>query len=125
MKKYIHVTKEVRQELAEVFKVGDRAVWNALSFDKERGETDRAKRIRMFALQKGGIVMVVSPEMETLHDSDDYMRQYLPNDVMLEFSKKKEDAGCYVYHKGVKVRHYDKVMVSDIPEIQKWAATLR
>ena len=34
MKKYIHVTKEVRQELAEVFKVGDRAVWNALSFDK-------------------------------------------------------------------------------------------
>ena len=51
MKKYIHVTKEIRQELAEVIKVGDRAVWNALSFDKERGETDRAKRIRMFALQ--------------------------------------------------------------------------
>ena len=44
--------------------------------------------------------------------------------MMLEFSK-KEDAGCDVYHKGVKVRHYDKVMVSDIPEIQNWAATLR
>lgn len=125
MKKYIHVTKEVRQELAEVFKVCDRAVWNALSFDKERGETDRAKRIRKFALQKGGIVMVVSPEMETLHDSDDYMRQYLPNDVMLEFSKKKEDAGCYVYHKGVIVRHYDKVMVSDIPTIQNYARNLK
>lgn len=125
MKRFINVTKEVRQELAKVFNVGDRAVWNALSYDKERGETDRAKRIRKFALQKGGIVRVVSPELETLHDSDDYMRQYLPNDVMLEFSKKKEDAGCEVYHKGVKVRHYDKVMVSDIPEIQNWAATLR
>lgn len=34
MKKYIHVTKEVRQELAEVFKVGDRAVWNALSLTR-------------------------------------------------------------------------------------------
>ena len=37
MKKYIHVTKEVRQELAKVFKVGDRTVRNALLFDKERG----------------------------------------------------------------------------------------
>ena len=32
MKKYIHVTKEVRQELAKVFKVGDRTVRNALLF---------------------------------------------------------------------------------------------
>ena len=124
MKRFINVTKEVRQELARVFNVGDRAVWNALSFDKDRGETDRAKRIRMFALQKGGIVMVVCPEMGMLHDSDNYMRKYLPNDVLLEFSK-KDDAGCDVYHKGVKVRHYDNVMVSDIPEIQNWAATLR
>ena len=45
--------------------------------------------------------------------------------LLKHFSKKKEDAGCDVYHKGVKVRHYDKVMVSDIPEIQNWAATLR
>ena len=125
MKKYIHVTKEVRQELAEVFKVGDRAVWNALSFDKERGETDRAKRIRMFALQKGGIVMVVSPEMETLHDSDDYMRQYLPNGVLLEFEKEAGNGGCNVYLKGDMVRRYDNVQVRDIPAIQNWAATLR
>ena len=50
MKRFINVTKEVRQELAKVFNVGDRAVWNALSYDKERGETDRAKRIRMLHL---------------------------------------------------------------------------
>ncbi|MEE1140282.1 MAG: hypothetical protein UHP25_02730 [Prevotella sp.] len=124
MKKYIHVTKEVREHLMNNFGVTNVMVWYALTFHPNRGNSDLAKRIRMFALQKGGIVMVVSPEKETLHDSDDYMRQYLPNDVMLEFSK-KEDAGCDVYHKGVKVRHYDKVMVSDIPEIQNWAATLR
>lgn len=124
MKKYIHVTKEVRQELAKVFKVGDRAVWNALNYDKERGETERAKRIRTFALQKGGIVMVTKPEVETLHDSDDYMRQYFPNGVELEFSK-KDDAGCDVLYKGEVVRHYDNVMVSDIAAIQKYASELR
>lgn len=124
MKRYIHVTKEVRQELAKVFNVGDRVVWNALNFDKERGDTDRAKRIRLFAIQKGGIVMVVTPEVETLHDSDDYMRQYFPNGVELEFSK-KDDAGCDVLYKGVVVRHYDNVMVRDIPAIQKYASELK
>lgn len=66
MEKYIHVTKEVRLCLAKTFNVSDKTVRNALSFDKKRGETDCAKRIRKFALQKGGIVMVVAPEVEVL-----------------------------------------------------------
>lgn len=38
---------------------------------------DLAKKIRSLALQRGGIVMVEAPEMDTLHDADGYMRQYL------------------------------------------------
>ena len=87
MKKYIHVTKEVRQELAKVFKVGDRTVRNALLFDKDRGDTDCAKRIRMFALQKGGIVMAVVPEVEVLYDYDGMISQYFPNGAKLETDK--------------------------------------
>ena len=84
MKKYIHVTKEVRQELAKVFNVGDRTVRNALLFDKDRGDTDCAKRIRMFALQKGGIVMAVVPEVEVLYDYDGMISQYFPNGAKLD-----------------------------------------
>ena len=35
------------------------------------------------------------------------------------------DGGCDVFHKGMKVRHYENVLVRDIPEIQNWASTLR
>lgn len=73
-------------------------------------------------MERGGIVMVEVPEMRTLFDSDGYMRQYLPNDTMLEFSY--EDGGCDVYHKGLKVRRYENVVVSDIKGIQRWASEL-
>lgn len=79
MEKYIHVTKDVRLYLAKTFNVSDKTVWNALNFDKKRGETDCAKRIRKFALQKGGIVMVVVPEVEVLYDYDGVISQYFPN----------------------------------------------
>lgn len=122
MKKYIHVTKEVREHLMKSFGVSGVMVWKALTFESE---SDLANKIRKAAFGNFGILMTKSAAVETLHDSDDYIRQYLPNDVLLEFSKKKSDSGCDVYHKGVKVRHYDQVLVSDIPAIQSWASTLR
>lgn len=90
--------------------------FNAIRFDDRRGETELARKVRKLAMERGGIVMVEIPEIETLHDADGYMRQYLPNDVLLEFSR--EDGGCDVFHKGMKVRHYENVLVRDIPEIQ-------
>lgn len=124
MKRYIHIMKADREFIMSAFGVTGKTVQNALRFDEERGNTDLAKRIRKLAMDRGGIVMAVNPEVETLFDSDDYMRQYLPNGVLLEFSK-MDDAGCDVFHKGELVRHYDKVVLSDIPGIQNWAATLR
>ena len=108
-----------------LFKVTGRTVDNALRFDAERGNTDLARKIRKVAMEHGGIVMVVSPEAETLFDADGYMRQYLPNGVLLEFEKEAGNGGCNVYLKGDMVRRYDNVQVRDIPAIQNWAATLR
>ena len=51
------------------------------------------------------------------------MRQYLPNGVMLEFNK--NDGNGSVFFKGKEVRHYDRVMVSEIKFIQDWAMTLK
>ncbi len=124
MKKYIHIKKEDREFIMTALNVTERMVYYAIRFEGERGNTDLARKIRKLALERGGITMVVIPEYETLFDSDDYMRQYLPNGVMLEFEK-KGNGGCDVLHKGEIVRHYDNVMVRDIPAIQNWATTLR
>lgn len=123
MKKYIHIKREDREFIAKAFGITERSVFNAIRFDDRRGETELARKVRKLAMERGEIVMVEIPEIETLHDADGYMRQYLPNDVLLEFSR--EDGGCDVFHKGMKVRHYENVLVRDIPEIQNWALTLR
>lgn len=123
MKKYIHIKKEDREFIAKAFGITERSVFNAIRFDDRRGETELARKVRKLAMERGGIIMVELPEVETLHDADGYMRQYLPNDVLLEFSR--ENGGCDVFHKGMKVRHYENVLVKDIPEIQNWASTLR
>lgn len=125
MKRYIHIQKADREFILNLFKVTGRTVDNALRFDAERGNTDLARKIRKVAMEHGGIVMVVSPEAETLFDADGYMRQYLPNGVLLEFEKEAGNGGCNVYFKGDMVRRYDNVQVRDIPAIQNWAATLR
>lgn len=120
MKKYIHVTKEVRLKLMAIFNVGDRVVWNALNFDKERGMTDTAKRIRECAKKNGGIVMNELPEVETLHDADGYMRQYFPNGAMLECNKK--DGHVDLLYKGSKVAAFDDVKISQLEVIQHLAS---
>lgn len=122
MKRYIHVTKDVREFLAKAFKVTDRTVWYAITFEKDN---QLHRKIQMLALKKGGILMNELPALETFHDHDGYMRQYLPNDAILEFGKTPETKGGAVFFKGEKVREYKEVMVSEIIDIQNWAKTLR
>lgn len=123
MKRYIHITKENREFLMKAFGVSRKTVQNAVMFDGERGDSDLAKRIRKLALERGGIPMVTSPEVETLFDSDGYMRQYFPNGAMLEVSKK--DASGDIFFKGENVRHYDRVEIPDMYAIQDWAQALK
>ncbi len=122
MEKYIHVTKEVRLYLAKTFNVSDKTVRNALSFDKKRGETDCAKRIRKFALQKGGIVMVVAPEVEVLYDYDGVINQYFPNGAKLESDKNTGDTE--LFYKGECVARWDNIKLREMDTIQQLAAGL-
>lgn len=122
MEKYIHVTKEVRQCLAKTFNVSDKTVRNALGFDKKRGETDCAKRIRKFALQKGGIVMVVVPEVEVLYDYDGVINQYFPNGAKLESDKNTGDTE--LFYKGERVARWEDIKLRDMDTIQQMVAGL-
>lgn len=123
MKKYIHITKEDRMFIMKALGVTERTVFNAIRFDSKRGDTELARKIRKLAMERGGIVMVEIPEIECLFDADGYMRQYLPNNTILEFSF--ENGGCDVFHKGEKVRHYENVVVSNIKNIQNWVLALK
>lgn len=80
-KRVIEVTKETRDFLQQAFDVTGTMVWYALNFDEKRGQSDLAKRIRNLALQKGGVVLNIGPEIETIHSADGRMRQYFPHDV--------------------------------------------
>jgi len=121
MKKQIAVSKADREFLAKLFKVTVRTVFNALSTKYE--DNDLHKRIRKAAMNRGGVVMVTLPAMETFHDADGIMRQYMPNGAILEFSKK--DGSGHVYFNGKEISTYENVTIPMIYEIQERAAALR
>lgn len=123
MKKYIHIQKADREFIAKLFGITERTIFNAIHFEDMSEGNELAKKIRKVALERGGIVMVEAPETEVLHDADGYMCYYISGGILLEFSKK--EPVCDVYKHGEKVRHFEKVMTSDIQGIQDWAATLR
>lgn len=83
-RKQIEVTKEVRAEIKKAFKCSDMTLWRALNFGND---TPTSLRIRKFAKQKGGVLLLLTPATETIHDADGYMRQYFENGAMLEADK--------------------------------------
>lgn len=66
-RKQIEVTKEVRAEIKKAFKCSDMTLWRALNFSND---TPTSLRIRKFAKQKGGVLLLLTPATETIHDAD-------------------------------------------------------
>lgn len=93
---------------------------NALTFSYE---SDTCRRIRKLALQRGGVVMVVATELETIHDADDMMKQLLPNGAVMELNKKTGTA--IVYYKGEPRIHVENIGVKEIDALQKSALELK
>lgn len=122
-KRVIEVTKETRDFLQKAFDVTATMVWYALNFDEKRGQSDLAKRIRSLALQKGGVVLNIGPEVETIHSADGRMRQYFPHDVILE-ADTRSTGQVAVYKKGELQRIWDNPGVSELDGIQNWAMSL-
>lgn len=122
MEKYIAVTKENREFLAKAFRVSKPTVARALTFAERGGMTEKAEKIRSLARQRGGVLMVATPWMETMHDADGYMRQYFPNDVMLECNM--NTGRVDIIKDGRSVKHYNNVMIDQLPAIQAEAQNL-
>lgn len=123
MKKRIDTTKEMRQKAMKVFHVTEQTVFNAICFDSKRGDTDKAKRIRSYILQNGGIVMVELPEVETIHDAEGMMRQYFPNGGIIEVNKNTGDAA--IYFNGEKIVSFDNIYVWQLELLQEVASKMK
>jgi len=120
MKKYIDITKAVRQDIKKAFGVTEQMISYALRFDSTNGMSDKAKRIRSYALQKGGIMMVVGKEVETIHDCDGYMRQYFPNGAMVEVDKSTGNAT--IYWDGWSMVSFGNIKVTELTILQNIAS---
>lgn len=122
MKRYIHIARTDRAFIEKAFRVTGRTIDNALRFDERRGNSDTAKRIRKIALERGGVVMVVSPEVETMHDYDGVISQYFPNGAKIEIDK--ETGSVSVYYRGDAVATFEDVRFDRLQHIQGMAAAL-
>lgn len=69
MKKYIKISTKEKEWILQAFDVSLVMVNHALGFDKKRGNSDLAKRIRKLALHRGGVLMNELPAFETIHNT--------------------------------------------------------
>lgn len=66
--------------------------------------------------------MIASPAMETMHDADNFMRQYFPNGVMMECDK--NTGRVDIIKDGQSVKNYKNVMLDQFPAIQAEAQAM-
>lgn len=118
-RKQIEVSKQTREMLVKLFKTTSVSVWRALSF---RDNSPKSQRIRRAAEQNGGILLMLTPAMETIHDADNFMRQYFPAGVMIEADK--NTGRVELLKNGRRVKSWDSVKLSEFPTIQQEAVKL-
>ena len=114
MKKFIDIDKTDMAFICRAMKCTERMVREAVSF---RSDSDLAVRIRRLAMQRGNVVM------ETIHDSEGMMRQYLGNGAMIEWDKNSGNAT--VRMGGRTAAKYDDIKLSEMGAIQRAAMNLR
>lgn len=118
-RRQIEVSKQTREMLVKSFKTTSVSVWRALSF---RDNSPKSKRIRRAAEQNGGVMLMLTPAMETIHDADDFMRQYFPNGVLIEANK--NTGHIELLKNGEVVKCWDNILFKQIEDIQQEAVKL-
>ena len=119
IKRRLDVTKEVRENLAKVFNTTSVSVWRALTF---RDNSENSRKMRCYAVENGGTVMNETPEIETIHDCDGYMRQYFPGGVLIEVNK--NNGNCYLLVSGTTVESWKNINIMQLEQIQTKAAQM-
>ena len=118
-RRQIEVSKQTREMLVKTFQTRAVSVWRALSF---RDDSPKSQRIRKVAYQNRGVLLMLTPAMETIHDADNFMRQYFPGDVLIEANK--NNGHVELLKNGEVVKSWDNILFRPIEEIQQEAVKL-
>ena len=123
MKKYIKLQKKDKDFVLSAFNISGVMLSYALNFDKKRGNSELAKKIRTLALQRGGVLMNELPECETIHDANGMMLQAFANGAMMKIDK---NSGAFETkdRKGNVVRKGHLVKFDELYVEQEFAAGL-
>ncbi len=122
MDKRIKVSDDLRRKIAKAFGVTETTVRNALRYDAKKGQTETAVKIRMMAVQNGGVPTVSLPECECIHDEvKGLMVQTFNNGAVLTIDKHTGDAEVKDA-KGVVRMRKEKISVPQIHVLQEYAA---
>lgn len=121
MDKRIKVSDDLRRKIAKTFGVTETTVRNALRYDAKKGQTETAVKIRMMAIQNGGVPTVSLPECETIHDEKNgTMVQTFANGAILTIDKSTGNAK--VDYKGKTRMRQENILVTQIYVLQEYAA---
>lgn len=115
MKKFIQISRKDRDFIAKTFGITDRMVGKGLYYESNSA---LAKRIRTLALQRGGVMMNVVPEVETIHDAGGFMKQRFANDS--ELIVNKETGLVALWEKGMSIptKTWDNPTIKEFEKIQ-------
>ena len=128
-KKQIVITPEESKYIQKTFGVSNTTVWHALTY---RRSNEIHRKIRKFAIERGGQQMVLSPEFDTIYitnrkDADGTMTRYMiqafANGAVIEGSFRTYQLTIR-NNRGEVVRTYDNPRYSEIKAIQEMAQSL-
>lgn len=121
MKKFIQISRKDRDFIAKTFGITDRMVGKGLYYESYSA---LAKRIRTLALQRGGVIMNVVPEVETIHDAGGFMTQTFANGVQLIINKETGAVALWEKDIPIEAKRWDNPTITEFEEIQQMAAQL-
>ena len=121
MKKFIQISRKDRDFIAKTFGITDRMVGKGLYYESYSA---LAKRIRTLALQRGGVIMNVIPEVETIHDAGGLMMQTFADGARLFVNKETGLVTLLRKNETVPVKGWNNPTITEFEKIQRMAAQL-
>ena len=121
MKKFIQISRKDRDFIAKTFGITDRMVGKGLYYESY---SELAKRIRTLALQRGGVIMNVIPEVETIHDAGGLMMQTFADGARLFVNKETGLVTLLRKNETVPVKGWNNPTITEFEKIQRMAAQL-
>lgn len=114
-KRFISVTPDVHAKLEKLFSVSKLTIQRALRYYKVNSPI--APRIRKAALENGGVTMCLTPECETIHDSNGCMTQRFPSGASIVIDKETERA-TLLSSSGAAIEVVEHCSIRDLTRLQ-------